>query len=206
MTKPYRSWGHFPEIRLAFPTCGPRPRNAAVTRAAILEAAESRFARESYDDVGIRDIAGDAGVDPALIVRYFGSKEGLFRAALDHCHEGSTLLDEDRATFGTRIAHEIVYGTKNPRKMQALQMILRSISSARAMEVVQQQSCERFMNPFTAWIGGDHAAVSARMAAALMMGMTVSKEVTGGLALSEAECRSLEQRLARILQDIIDGA
>jgi len=191
---------------LAFPVCGPRPRNAAATRALILEAAESRFARESYDDVGIRDIAGDAGVDPALIVRYFGSKEGLFRAALDHCHEGSTLLDDDRATFGTRIAHEIVYGSKNPKKMQGLQIILRSISSARAMEVVQKQSCEQFMDPFTAWIGGDHAAVSARMAAAVMMGMTVSKEVTGGLSLSEAECRALEQRLARILQDIIDGA
>ena len=191
---------------MAIPTCGPRPRNAAATRAAILEAAENRFARESYDDVGIRDIAGDAGVDPALIVRYFGSKEGLFRAALDHCHEGSTLFDGDRDTFATRIAHEIVYGSKNPKKMRAPQMILRSISSARAMEVVQQQSCDRFMNPLTSWIGGDHAAVSARMAAALMMGMTVSKEVTGGLALSEAECRSLEQRLARVLQDIIDGA
>ncbi len=191
---------------MAFPTCGPRPRNAAATRALILEAAESRFARDSYDDVGMRDIAGDAGVDPALIVRYFGSKEGLFRAALDHCHEGSTLFDGDRETFATRIAHEIVYGTKSPKKMQGLQMILRSISSARAMEVVQQQSCERFMNPLAAWIGGDHAAVSARMAAALMMGMTVSKEVTGGLALTEAECRSLEQRLARVLQDIIDGA
>ncbi|WP_292156711.1 TetR/AcrR family transcriptional regulator [Brevundimonas sp.] len=191
---------------MAFPTCGPRPRNAAATRASILEAAQSRFSRESYDDVGMRDIAGDAGVDPALIVRYFGSKEGLFRAALDHCHEGSTLLEGDRATFGTRIAHEIVYGTKSPKKMQGLQIILRSASSAKAMEVIQQQSCEQFMNPLTAWIGGDHGAVSARMAAALMMGMTVSKEITGGLALSEAECRSLEQRLARILQDIIDGA
>lgn len=191
---------------MAFPTCGPRPRNAAATRASILEAAQSRFSRESYDDVGMRDIAGDAGVDPALIVRYFGSKEGLFRAALDHCHEGSTLLEGDRATFGTRIAHEIVYGTKSPKKMQGLQIILRSASSAKAMEVIQQQSCEQFMNPLTAWIGGDHGAVSARMAAALMMGMTVSKEITGGLALSEAECRSLEQRLARILQDIVDGA
>jgi|TARA_R100000149_G_scaffold25276_2_gene9525 AcrR family transcriptional regulator len=191
---------------LAFPVCGPRPRNAAATRASILEAAQDRFARESYDDVGMRDIAGDAGVDPALIVRYFGSKEGLFRAALDHCHEGSTLLDGDRETFATRIAHEIVYGTKSPKKMQGLQIILRSMSSARAMEVVQQQSCEQFMNPLTTWIGGDHGAVSARMAAALMMGMTVSKEITGGLDLSEAECRSLEQRLARVLQDIIDGA
>lgn len=191
---------------MAFPPCGPRPRNAAVTRALILEAAGGRFAREGYDDVGIRDIAGDAGVDAALIVRYFGSKEGLFRAALDYCHEGSTLLDGDRETFATRIAHELAYGAKSTKKMQGLQIVLRSASSSRAMEVVQQQASERFINPLATWIGGDHGAVSARMAAALLMGMTVSREVTGGLSLTEAECRALEQRLARILQDIIDGA
>ena len=55
----------------------PRPRNAAATRTAILEAARERFAAESYDDVGMRDIARDVGVDAALISRYFGSKDDL---------------------------------------------------------------------------------------------------------------------------------
>ena len=194
------------ETRLAFPACGPRPRNANATRAAILEAAETRFSRESYDEVGMRDIAADAGVDPALIVRYFGSKEGLFRAALESCQEGSTLLDGDRATFGTRIAHELVYGSARPRKMQGLQMILLSAASAKALEVVRASSKERFLDPFVDWIGGDDAMVRGRLAAALMMGMKVSREVTGGLDLCEAQCKLLEQRLARILQDIIDGA
>src|SRR3546814_12999364 len=56
-----------------------RKRDAAATRAAILAAARERFLRESYDSVGLREIAGDAGVDVALISRYFGGKEGLFR-------------------------------------------------------------------------------------------------------------------------------
>lgn len=46
-----------------------RPKNAAVTREAILEAARQRFLLESYDNVGLRDIAGDAGVDVALVGR-----------------------------------------------------------------------------------------------------------------------------------------
>ena len=41
---------------------GPRPRNAAATRTAILDAARERFAAESYDDVGMRDIARDVGL------------------------------------------------------------------------------------------------------------------------------------------------
>ncbi|MBO9500260.1 TetR/AcrR family transcriptional regulator [Brevundimonas sp. A19_0] len=195
-----------PETRLPLSACGPRPRNANATRAAILEAAETRFARESYDEVGMRDIAADAGVDPALIVRYFGSKEGLFRAALESCQEGSTLLEGDRATFGTRIAHELVYGSARPRKMQGLQMILLSAASAKALEVVRASSKERFLDPFVDWIGGDDAMVRGRLAAAVMMGMKVSREVTGGLDLCEAHCKLLEQRLARSLQDIIDGA
>ena len=68
---------------------GPRPRNAAATRTAILDAARERFAAESYDDVGMRDIARDVGVDAALISRYFGSKDDLFLAALDSCGDGS---------------------------------------------------------------------------------------------------------------------
>jgi AcrR family transcriptional regulator len=76
---------------LGFAVC-PRPRNAAATRAAILEAATGRFAAESYEQVGMRDIARDVGVDPALISRYFGSKEELFRAVLDDC-DGKEFTD-----------------------------------------------------------------------------------------------------------------
>ena len=70
----------------------PRPRNAEATRAAILEAARERFARDSYDDVGMRDIARDVGVDAALVSRYFGSKEDLFTAVLDSCENGADLM------------------------------------------------------------------------------------------------------------------
>lgn len=165
-----------------------------------------RFAEDGYDDVGLRDIGADVGVDPALIVRYFGSKEGLFRAAIEHCHEGSDLLDGDRDSFGRRIAHEIVHATKSPEKMWMLKMILRSMSSARAMEVVRQSSMERFMTPFAEWIGAPRAMVRARLAACVMMGMSVGKEITGGLDMDADDKAYLEAQLARMLQDIVDGA
>ena len=86
---------------------GPRPRNAAATRTAILDAARERFAAESYDDVGMRDIARDVGVDAALISRYFGSKDDLFLAALDSCGDGSTLMSGEKSEFGARVANEL---------------------------------------------------------------------------------------------------
>ena len=60
----------------------PRRRDAEATRKAILEAAKIHFARSGYDGAYLRDIAVDAGVDAALINRYFGGKEGLFAELL----------------------------------------------------------------------------------------------------------------------------
>src|SRR5262245_51459050 len=61
----------------------PRRRNAEATKAAILGAARERFAADGYERATIRAIAGDAAIDPALVMRYFGNKEKLFAAAAD---------------------------------------------------------------------------------------------------------------------------
>ena len=51
------------------------------TRDEILRAARRRFAEGGYDRATFRSIAADAGVDPALVVQFFGSKKELFAAA-----------------------------------------------------------------------------------------------------------------------------
>ena len=51
------------------------------TREAILAVARRRFATRGYEATSLRGIAADAKVDPALLIHYFGTKEGLFAAA-----------------------------------------------------------------------------------------------------------------------------
>jgi AcrR family transcriptional regulator len=58
-------------------------RRSDVTRTAILEAARERFASDGYDRATVRAIARDAGIDPSMVMRYYGSKEGLFAAVID---------------------------------------------------------------------------------------------------------------------------
>jgi AcrR family transcriptional regulator len=58
-----------------------RPRNAAATRAALLTAARELFATEGYERTTVRAVAERAGVNQALLFRYFGNKEGLFAEA-----------------------------------------------------------------------------------------------------------------------------
>ena len=58
-----------------------KPRRSASTRAAILAAARERFAAHGYERATIRAIAADAGIDPAMVMRYYGSKDRLFAEA-----------------------------------------------------------------------------------------------------------------------------
>ncbi|MEU6989592.1 TetR family transcriptional regulator [Streptomyces sp. NPDC046465] len=57
------------------------PRRSDTTRAGILTAARERFAADGYERATIRAIAKDARIDPSMVMRYYGSKEGLFAAA-----------------------------------------------------------------------------------------------------------------------------
>lgn len=53
------------------------------SREAVLSAARQTFAERGYERTTVRVVAGAAGVDPSMVIRYFGSKDGLFAAAVD---------------------------------------------------------------------------------------------------------------------------
>jgi AcrR family transcriptional regulator len=63
------------------PARGRRP-GSPDTRAAILDAARALFATGGFSATSVRAVAAKAGVDPALVHHYFGSKDDLFVAAL----------------------------------------------------------------------------------------------------------------------------
>jgi AcrR family transcriptional regulator len=58
-----------------------KPRRSERTREAILKAAQALFGEVGYDRATVRDIAARAAIDPAMVIRYFGSKEALFARA-----------------------------------------------------------------------------------------------------------------------------
>ncbi|MCI0660869.1 MAG: TetR family transcriptional regulator [Acidobacteria bacterium] len=58
-------------------------RRSETTKAEILAAARERFGADGYERATIRAIAADAAIDPAMVMRYYGSKEKLFAAAAE---------------------------------------------------------------------------------------------------------------------------
>ncbi|MGQ4517288.1 TetR family transcriptional regulator [Streptomyces sp. DW26H14] len=77
----------------------PRRRDAAASRERLLRAAAELFRERGYDRTTARDIGDLAGVDPAMIARYFGGKAQLFVAVLRTENDAETfadLFDPDR--------------------------------------------------------------------------------------------------------------
>src|SRR3954469_20938219 len=83
-------------------------RNAPDTKAAILAAARARFAAEGYRSASLRAVARDVGVDAALVVRYFGSKPGLFAAATDVDLRIPDLSDAPSSEHGERLVEHVL--------------------------------------------------------------------------------------------------
>ena len=178
-----------------------RKRDSAATRAAILQAARRRFASEPFEQVGVREVASDAGVDAALITRYFGSKEDLFHEVVNDCPNASDIWSGDRADFGRRAASEIA-GKGEDDGFEHIFIALRSTASPKASQIARDAMRRHILDPMAAWLGGEDREVRARLLLAYFMGGVVSR------AMAPEDAATNERMLARLADDVqrvVDG-
>jgi AcrR family transcriptional regulator len=124
--------------RLVMAPAPKRPRNAAATRDAILQSAIRSFARAGYDGVGVRDIAGDAGVTAMMVNRYFGAKEQLFAEAVEVAFTPPKVIVEDATALARDSAAALVARTEpDADGLEPFLIMLRSLSNPRAAEIVR---------------------------------------------------------------------
>lgn len=186
-------------------SAGHRVRNAAITRASILEAGRKRFAREGYDGASLREIAADAGVDAALISRYFGSKDELFAEVVAlACEPNPDMFGGDPATFGERMAKTVLEDPQDGAKLDMFLIMLLSASSPKASEIVRRCSRDKFFAFFQQWLGGPDVQVRTRLASSVMMGASLSRLIDETQELDAAGRRKLQARLAKVLQACIE--
>jgi AcrR family transcriptional regulator len=155
---------------------GGRKRDAEATRAAILEAAKRQFAILGYDRAGLREIAGEAGVDVALIKRYFGGKEPLFIEALKASFAPDRLRTWDRATFAEDVAERMAESAHfGEEATQSFQFLLHTATSPTTAPLLNIAIQERFLAPIRQWLGGPDADARARVLAAIYIGLLVER-------------------------------
>ena len=111
-------------------------RDAAVTRRALVRAARRRFATDGYRATTVRHIAADAGVNVALINRYFVSKEGLFEACMARTSDELDTQTPARASDLEAVIDRLVLHVVNaPDGDDPLQLLLLLRSSGDENEI-----------------------------------------------------------------------
>jgi AcrR family transcriptional regulator len=158
----------------------PRKRNAEATRTAILEAAKAHFARLGYDCAGLREIAHEAGVNVALVKRYFGGKEALFVEALKTSFGPDGARDWNRANFAGEIATMLADSPHiDEARTQGFQFLLRAATSPTTAPLLSVLVQERFLEPIRRWLGGADADARARVLAGSFIGFLVERLIRG---------------------------
>lgn len=181
-----------------------RRRNAAATRSAILSAAISLFARSGYDGVGVREIAGAAGVTAMLVNRYFGSKEGLFAAAVAETMANAVVLTPE--IIGARdmphaLATALVTRTApGSEPLAGFLIMLRSASNPRAAEIWRAQVSANHQQLLAGALVGEGASARAALMLSLVAGFQVMRQMIGLTALNEVAPDILVREFTRVLE------
>jgi AcrR family transcriptional regulator len=186
------------------PRTGRRP-GAPETRARVLAAARASFADRGFDGASIRDVAARAGVDPALVHHYFGSKQQLFVAAmewpLDPAQAIPAVAAGDPDRVGERLARFIVELWEDPSFQPIVVGLIRSAASD---PVAAGMLRELVMSgPLPALVrvaDGPDAEVRAALVGAHLIGFAMARYILKVEPLASADRETLIRLLGGTLQ------
>ncbi|RZS44498.1 TetR family transcriptional regulator [Herbihabitans rhizosphaerae] len=165
---------------------GARRRDSAATRRALLDAARKLFADKGFDRTTVRDIAAAAGVNQALLFRYFGSKEELLGAVLSA--PGAALL----ADVGSeRLLGELLtrlFAEDRERGHEAL-LMLALTGPGVAADTLRREVSEPFVDALSAMSGEPDARLRGQLVLAWILGVVLSRATspTGEIAAADPE-------------------
>ncbi|MGW3268264.1 TetR/AcrR family transcriptional regulator [Streptomyces sp. NPDC001056] len=152
------------------------------TRAQILLVARRRFLEGGYQDVTLRSIAAEAGVDLALISYYFGSKKGLLSAALALTVNPSDILGRaaqgDPATFPQRALHSLLRLWEDPATGTPLRALVAGAAHDAAFaDLVKDMTEKELIDKIATRIGGRDARKRAAAFCAQIAGLIVTRYI-----------------------------
>ncbi|MGW0807484.1 TetR/AcrR family transcriptional regulator [Nonomuraea sp. NPDC002799] len=170
----------------------PRAERRRRSEERILGAARALFAEVGYERATIRGIAKAAGVDPALVMQYFGSKQELFQQAVrvtpppDGALGGEELVEHLLGTLTVKM------GELPHSSLAMLRSMLTHPEAAESARGVLGRQIDRLAES----LPGDDARLRAALMTTILLGVTVGHQL-----LDLDELREVPQEeIARVLR------
>ncbi|MFJ1751054.1 TetR family transcriptional regulator [Streptomyces sp. NPDC088116] len=177
----------------------------------ILDAARAEFAERGYDKTSIRGIAKAAGVDPALVHHYFGTKDEVFAAAIEVSFEPAldvpAVLSGDPDHIGERLARYFVAVWENPVTRAPLLAIIRSaLTHETAANVLRTFVLRRLLGRIAEELDVPNPTFRAELAASHMLGIAFLRYVIRAEPLASADTEEIITMVAPTLQRYLTEA
>ncbi len=166
----------------------------------LLQNARRMFAEGGYNHTSVRDIAAEAGVDPAMIRHYFGSKAELFRATMgwpfDPGQIATQIKSGDRSEIGERLTRVFFGAWEEPDSRAPLLAILRGAATHEESATLVRQFIQTRLYPQIAAVLEDpKAELRVDLAMAQLLGIAYLRHI---LCVEPIASTPIDELVARV--------
>ncbi len=187
---------------------GRRP-GAPDTRAEVLAAARTSFGELGFRGTTIRSVAAAAGVDPALVHHYFGTKDDLFVAALEIPVDPREVMAPVVAAgpdgAGERLLRAFLGVWDDPDVQPGLLALARSLLGDDSGPMVRDAFLPIVVGPVLAQLVADRPEERIPLVASQIIGLVVTRYVIALPAMAQAPAEDLVARIGPVLQHYLTG-
>ena len=191
------------------PRTGRRPGEAG-TRDRIADAARHLFAERGFDRTSVRAIAAEAGVDPALVHHYFGTKQRLFIEAVDFPIDAvsaiETLSVGDVNDAGERLVRFALRLWDDPAILPRLLGVLRSaVTDEEAAKLLGVLFTRQGPVQLVRVLGADQPDLRAELVGTQLVGLAVARHVLRVEPLASADHETIVAAVGPTMQRYLTG-
>jgi AcrR family transcriptional regulator len=148
------------------------------TRAAIESAARRLFEQHGYERTTVREIAGAAEIDPALVIRYFGSKDELFSLVATPDLRLPDLSAVEPQRIGETLVSHFLDLWEGPAAGGGMPILLRSAASNEAAAEQLKQAFAKQVFPMILTVGDPSSAMlRAGLVSSQLLGLALTRYV-----------------------------
>jgi AcrR family transcriptional regulator len=184
---------------------GGRRAGSTASRERILEVARRAFPANGYDGTSLRGIARDAGVDPSLIVQYFGSKAALFVAVVEWPFDARVVATEvqdvDPSEVGYYMARAFLgHWDRDEERNPIISLIHAALADPAAATMLREFITANLALPVATRAGGDRSELRASLLASQLIGFGLARYALGFEPLAASSSDELATILGAMLQ------